>query len=186
MGLAAPWDWEHLKRVPLEVGTEIVDVLKTGKKVSFVVMDKGVIGLKNCLSDKYKMNCNHTNIGGWSESEMRRYLNEEIFGLLHEHLQRVINTRNIDGSEDKLWLFSETEIFGKTYYGQPDSTQKQFAYFKDPKNRIITDCNGEQSCWWERSPSLAYSSSFCAVDSRGNAVYDGAGYSYGVRFGFYI
>ena len=58
----------------LKVGDEIVETLKDGREVVFVVMDDGVIGLKNLLG-YHRMNEDWTNEGGWLACDMRRYLN---------------------------------------------------------------------------------------------------------------
>ncbi len=46
----------------LKVGDEIVETLKDGREVVFVVMDDGVIGLKNLLG-YHHMNADWTNEG---------------------------------------------------------------------------------------------------------------------------
>lgn len=48
----------------LKVGDEIVETLKDGREVVFVVVDDGVIGLKNLLG-YHCMNEDWTNKGGW-------------------------------------------------------------------------------------------------------------------------
>ena len=57
----------------LKVGDEITETLKDGREVVFVVMDEGVIGLKNLLG-RYYMNRDCTNEGSWLACDMRRWL----------------------------------------------------------------------------------------------------------------
>ena len=96
----------------LKVGDEIVETLKDGREVVFVVMDDGVIGLKNLLG-YHRMNKEWTNEGGWLACDMRRYLNEEVIALLPDALIAAIKPRKFGKEEDKLWLFSEMEVFGE-------------------------------------------------------------------------
>lgn len=170
----------------LKVGDEIVETLKDGREVVFVVMDDGVIGLKNLLG-YHCMNEDWTNKGGWLACDMRRYLNEEIIALLPDELVAAIKPRKFGKEEDKLWLFSEMEVFGDHDWTENDPDRGfQFEYFKDRRNRIKVDEDGDAHWWWERSPFGSSSNSFCGVGSGGNASYDGAGNASGVCFGFYI
>ena len=102
------FDW-HNPGV-LKVGDEITETLEDGREVVFVVMDYGVIGLKGLLG-WHQMNKTWTNKGGWLASDMRRYLNEEVIELLPDDLLAAIKPRKFGDEEDRLWLFSEVEIF---------------------------------------------------------------------------
>ena len=42
------------------------------------------------MKDRHAMNKSCTNEGGWASSEMRRYLNEDVFALLPDEVQDVI------------------------------------------------------------------------------------------------
>lgn len=84
--------------------------------------ERGLIFLlKDCMKDEHGMNKRMTNKGGWRDSEMRLWLNETIIHMLPDELREMIVPRRIvqtmDGerleSEDKLWLPSFTEMFGK-------------------------------------------------------------------------
>lgn len=170
----------------LKVGDEITETLKDGCEVVFVVMDEGVIGLKNLLGRHY-MNKDWTNKGGWLACDMRRYLNEEVINLLPDELLTVIKPRKFGDEEDKLWIFSEMEIFGDHNWVENDPDRGfQFEYFKNPANRVKLDEDGDASGWWERSPYASYSTCFCIVDSNGYASHANASFSGGVGFGFYI
>lgn len=175
----------------LKVGDEITETLKDGREVVFVVMDEGVIGLKNCLREEHRMNDDRTNKGSWQACEMRRYLNEEVFAVLPDELQAIIKPRTLGSGEhtfeDKLWLFSEVEIFGEQDWTEKEPDRgTQFEYFKNPSNRVKLDADGDATWWWERSPYGSNSAGFCFVDSGGGAYSSSAGYSRGVCFGFYI
>lgn len=170
----------------LKVGDEIVETLKDGRDVVFVVMDDGVIGLKNLLG-YHHMNEDWTNEGGWLACDMRRYLNEEVIALLPDELVAAIKPRKFGEEEDKLWLFSEMEVFGDHDWTENDHDRGfQFEYFKDRRNRIKVDEDGDVSWWWGRSPGGGSSNGFCSVGSSGSAGGGGAGGTGGVCFGFYI
>ncbi len=181
------FSWADCNPAELKVGDEISDVLKNGEKVIFIVIDDGVIGLKNCLVKQHCMNPTATNEGGWAKSDMRRYLNEEVFSLLPDDLQSVIKPRSLSETQDKLWLFSEAEVFGEQSWTEQESDHgTQFAYFKEPANRIKCDADGNSIWWWVRSPSTTYSALFCSVYSNVGANVNYADGSYGVCFGFLI
>lgn len=170
----------------LKVGDEIVETLKDGREVVFVVVDDGVIGLKNLLG-YHCMNEDWTNKGGWLTCDMRRYLNEEIIALLPDELVAAIKPRKFGKEEDKLWLFSEMEVFGDHDWTENDPDRGfQFEYFKDRRNRIKVDEDGDAGWWWERSPFGSGSTGFCSVDSNGIADGYAADGTSGVCFGFYI
>lgn len=181
------FDWATFNRAELKVGDEISEVLKNGEKVIFVVMDDGVIGLKDCLREEYRINDDWTNEGGWEATEMRRYLNAEIFALLPDDLQAIIKPRTFGSERDKLWLFSEVEIFGEQDWTEKeDDRGTQFEYFKNPANRIKCDKDGNATWWWERSPTANCPAAFCRVDSDGDAGSYVTSSARGVCFGFFI
>ena len=117
---------------------------------------------------------------------MRRYLNEEVIELLPDDLLAAIKPRKFGAEEDRLWLFSEVEIFGEHIWGAGDEGDKQLEYFKNPINRVKFDEDGDAGWWWERSPGASASNSFCGVNSNGGAGISSADGSDGVCFGFYI
>lgn len=178
------FDWANTGA--LKVGDEITETLKDGREVVFVVMDDGVIGLKNLLGRHY-MNMDWTNKGGWLACDMRRWLNSEVLALLPGELLAVIKPRKFGDEEDVLWLFSEMEIFGEHVWTENDPDRGfQFEYFKNPANRVKLDEDGDAGIWWERSPYASSSGYFCLVIGNGVADYSLASISRGVCFGFYI
>lgn len=118
---------------------------------------------------------------------MRRYLNEEVIALLPDELVAAIKLRKFGEEEDKLWLFSEMEVFGDHDWTENDPDRGfQFEYFKDRRNRIKVDEDGDANWWWERSPNGGDSNSFCSVNSDGDASSNDANNANSVCFGFYI
>lgn len=77
-------------------------------------------------------------------SDMRRYLNTELFSLLPDELQHVIKERR----GDKLWLFSHIEVFGKREKLEHltcHEEDKQMPYFTKKNNREKSD---NIYSWW--------------------------------------
>lgn len=184
----------------LSVGDCITDRLKDGREFTVEVAavnpyetNTVVLVFKNAIGD-HCMNAVATNDGGWRDSEMRRWLNEEFIELLPDELRTAIKPRLISQrqderileSEDKLWIPSEVEIFGESVYSRSDEDDTQFELFKDIKNRMKTYADGSPASWWERSPYYNYSSTFCYVNTSGSAYYFSAYYSYGVAPAFII
>ena len=85
----------------------------------------------------------------------------------------------------KLWVFSESEMFGSAIYS-PAEDGKRYEAFATRKDRVAYDENGS-ACWtWLRSAYFGDSCSFCVVDTSGCASYSYALDSYGVALGFCI
>ena len=187
-------EWNTIKKAQadgklqelLQVGDELDITLKTGEELTVQAVgttEHGLIFLlKDCMKDEHGMNKRMTNEGGCRDSEMRLRLNETIIHMLPDELREMIVPRRIvqtmDGerleSEDKLWLPSFTEMFGKENaedWAPADTDEKP----------------GNGTWWyWLRSPNGSTSAHFCRVNSYGYASYDYAGYAFGVAFGFYL
>lgn len=85
----------------------------------------------------------------------------------------------------KLWLFSESEMFGSAIYSPAEDGQRYEA-FATSKDRIVNNENGSACAVWLRSAYVYSSYSFCVVGASGSASGGGAGGSYGVALGFCI
>lgn len=86
----------------------------------------------------------------------------------------------------KLWLFSESEMFGSAIYSPAEDGQRYEA-FATSKDRVAYDENDDSACdVWLRSARAIGSDYFCVVNASGSA---NAGYvdiSRGVALGFCI
>lgn len=181
----------------LSVGDVITDKLKNGETFSVEVValnpyaENTAVFVFKDLPERYVMNDDATNRGGWRDCKMRRHLRDEFFALLPDDLQAVIKERtikqklngNIVTTQDKLWIMSHVEIFGGTY--ETDIDDVQFEWFKDRRNRIKF-FNGEPYYWWERSPHYNYTYFFCIVSTSGSANSIIAYFSRGVAPAFII
>lgn len=85
----------------------------------------------------------------------------------------------------KLWLFSESEMFGSAIYS-PAEDGERYEAFATSKDRIVNDEDGSACYVWLRSASVDYSDYFCVVYASGSVSYDYANDSCGVALGFCI
>lgn len=85
----------------------------------------------------------------------------------------------------KLWVFSESEMFGSAIYSPAEDGQRYEA-FATSKDRIVNDEDGSACYVWLRSARANSSSSFCMVTTSGSADRDIADHSYGVAVGFCV
>lgn len=185
----------------IATGTVFSDKLKDGREFSAVAVhndayhenEVSFVFLK-CPFRK-QMNSDGKNAGGWKESELRAEL-KEFFALLPDDLQAVIKKKKtvqiINGEKvkckDKLWIPTEYEMFGESYYGEQSETDTvQFDYFKDRKNRMIAVEGEDDYAWvWLATPYASNTTHFCYVSLNGGAISGSASYSYGVAPGFTI
>ena len=172
--------------------------LKNGKTLVFdVTFDENgklFFALNNCLDDEHSMNNRPTNAGAWKACDMRKYLNEVVFFLLPDELQSVIKptkiTQIVNGerveTEDKLFLFSKTQVFGKGSWSKNEPDDVPLDIFRTERSRV-KECGGHGTWWWWlRSPEASSSSAFAAVYIGGNSNTGYASSTYGVAFGFCI
>ena len=150
--------------------------------------------LEDCLEDEHAMNKRSTNKAGWAESDMRKHLNKTVFNLLPDELQALIKPTKVvqvlDGErvecEDKLFLLSRTQVFGKGNYSEYEPEDTQLDIFHTEKFRVKECADHGTWWWWLRSPLASSSSNFCLVHSGGSSGTNVAYGSSGVAFGFSI
>ena len=85
----------------------------------------------------------------------------------------------------KLWLFSESEMFGSAIYS-PAEDGNRYEAFATSKDRIVNDEDGSACTVWLRSAYVYASNNFCVVAASGGASNDNANGSHGVALGFCI
>lgn len=155
-----------------------------------------MVGLMN---ENHCMNETWTNQGGWRESEMRRYLNEDVYAKLPKDLQSVIRpvlkitskgsgSAELEETTDQLWLLSEKERFGRAVYSvKGEGRWYEYYRLEDVEyGKKHQNGKGDSDWMWERSPYSGSSSIFCRVYSIGSAYNSLANYSRGVAFGFCV
>lgn len=186
--------WAQVKELvaagALKVGDEISDNLLTGQKMVYVVADiteeEVKFVSKDLLAERVVWNESGRNTGGFKESDLCRYLNEKVWAILPEELKEVISEREclqiVEGKEErfklKLWLPSEFEVFGDSWASEVEEGQ-QFELFKDPRNRVKFDQDGERAAWWLLSVCAGGSTTACFV--YGDGIADGVSCTYAYR-----
>ena len=150
-------------------------------------------GLHDCYDTKYPMNNSLTNSTGWDGSKMRTETLPAILMKMPVNIQNGIRAVNkltatsgsnsaIKTASDKLFIFSEMEVYGsttKSYSGEG----KQYDYYK-AGNSKVKKVESTNSWWGLRSPVMNNNGFFCAVNMEGSVGIGGASSSYGVCFGF--
>lgn len=130
----------------------------------------------------------------WAECDARKHLQEKVLTDLPDDMAAVISKRTIKqniGSdvkitEDKLWLLSQTEVFGRDDRAAADGEDEfHFDFFNDERSRV-KQRNGETDWWSLRTPRSGSSTYFRIVNNSGGAYSDTATYAHSVCFGFCI
>ena len=180
----------------LRSGDEIPVTLKTGEETVFVASYDAAGNLffviQNCLPDEHPMNKAWTNKGGWADCDMRRHVNETVFALLPDELQAVIAPTKvvqiIDGkrveTEDKLFLLSRTQVYGKGDWSRYEPEDAHLDIFAKERDRVKEYRDMGTWPYWLRSPLASSSTNFCGVFSNGYAFSSNASNANGVAFGF--
>ena len=153
------------------------------------------------------------NIGGWPASEMRAYVNSDIYNALPEELRNgIINTTLVSGhgntagetnftSTDKLYLLSTHEVWedvdgntssGIDYYDTAYNNTRQLDYYSSQNittssySGAIKQNNGSNYYWWMRSASSNVISGFFTVTNAGGCTYTYSSRADGVSPAFRI
>ena len=151
------------------------------------------------------------NVDGWPASELRTYVNSDIYNALPEVLRNaIINTTVVSGhgstagetnftSTDKLYLLSTHEVWedvdgntsrGIDYYDTAYNNTRQLDYYiglnvtTSSYSGAIKKNGNINSDWWLRSASSLAASYFYNVHSSGGWVSDFANDTYGVSPAF--
>ena len=131
----------------------------------------------------YYMNLTNTNKGGWLNSKMKIFLDNDIYNSLPEKLRNVIidtktvsghgkeDTNHITSPEDKLYLLAPKEIYSdwSNDYDSAKDLTRQLDYYK---SKGVTTSNINETIknndwWFLRSALLTGNNSFCSVDATG-------------------
>ena len=179
-------------------GDLIVFNLKNGEEVAVRATQdkkgKWFFVLEDCLADEHCMNKRPTNKGAWAACDMRQYLNNTVFALLPDELQALIAPTTIvqivDGerveTEDKLFLLSKTQVFGKGRWSDREPEDTQLLCFLREKDRV-KECGDKGTYfWWLRSVHAGGTNFFCYVGTDGSADSYVAYASHGFAPGFDI
>ena len=155
---------------------------------------------------RHVMNRTDTNKGGWPNSQMKTFINNDIYNSLPQELKSVIiTTETVSGhgkedtnnftSPDKLYLLAPKEIYSNWSRDAAVDLTRQLDYYKkkgvttnknDWNGAIKKDSTGTNA-WWLRSASSDSNSGFYIVRSIGgwntNIAYGTNGVSPAFRIG---
>lgn len=174
--------------VLMDTGSQSGYVDVNNKTVNFIV------GQKDCLSEKGRMNTPNTNAGSWNSCAMRTDLNSKYYNALPATFRDCLkqfktvtateyNASTVTTSNDYVALFAEKEIFGYDQYARSNNTELaalvQIDYYKTAANRKKKYASSNDF-WWERSPYKSNANSFCLVHSGGITSYGGAASAEGI------
>lgn len=153
--------------------------------------------MKNCLNTAAKMNSSDTNSGGYPASEMKTYVETNIYDNLPRDLKAIVvpvkkkwyttynQTSSLAEGNYNVWLLSEMEVFGTNTYTIGTGEGSKYDIFTDNTSRIKT-VNDTASYWWLGSCNRSGSRSFVYVSSDGSAGNSFADSSGGVCVGLCI
>lgn len=189
-------NWEELAEkikkgiIPVEVGATVFCELTDGTPAEFVVTDVTDqyvrFETRNFIGGEVEWNEQDTNKGGYPDSDIRGYIDSTIWGLLPGNLQAVISDvdrewKDKDGNcgtyTTKLFLPAASEVFDEDNCYGDKGLYKQLDYYKDARNRIRVDEDGDTRVYWLASVRSGNSTSACDVSNYGYAHDWGASYS---------
>lgn len=184
------------KTITLKDGTEAVvevlgikhDNLPSGKKASVTFGFRNLLDTSDKNRDLSYSTANNNCAVGWKILSLREYLNKDFIHLLPDDLVKAIvpvvkyfaaadirDTRILERTVDKVFLPSESEVFGKVQLAiTVEGTQ--YEWFKDWKNRIKSyshdDGHGIYGQTWSlRSMMNYHDDSICAINGTGKVCY---------------
>lgn len=179
-------NWEELAQKikdntsGLKAGDIITEKTLDGEEMDLVVVDMGPgwarFESKDCLPVEVAYNQNNRNAGGFAGSDVKHYLNKEVFNSLPEELRNVIaeverKQENGESSLCRLFLPTESELFGDCCYSE-DDTYSQIEYYKDRRNRIKCNRKGGSPDWyWTASVRSGGSTGCVRVGNNGYSNY---------------
>lgn len=194
--------------IPVELsdGTVTADVEIIGYNHDNLADNSGKAPLTFFCADLpqilHRMNEDSSNEGGWEASEMRAFLNDELFNALPEDLKLIIkpvrkisdggsSNKSLVTTTDSCWLASYDEIGltsgSNNLSGQGELYDAIFSSNKDSRKKYITDDTATGG-WWTRTSyySLNSNSMFWRVTNSGGSYSDIAFNHFYVAFGFCI
>ena len=136
------------------------------------------------------MNPTSTNKGGWLNSQMKTFIDNDIYNSLPQELKNVIiTTETVSGRgrvdtveyftspEDKLYLLAPKEIYSdwSDKYDSAADLTRQLDYYKikgvttsDKNGAIKKDSTGTALAWWLRCANSSSTNFFYIVGNGGN------------------
>ena len=132
--------------------------------------------------------------GGFVASELdnslmkspQNWIPESILPYVREvSKEYVTHDGKIKVRPRKLWLFSESEMFGSAIYSSAEDGERYEA-FATSKDRIVNDEDGSACAAWLRSAYVNHINYFCEISKFGGANFNNTNDSSGVALGFCV
>jgi len=155
-------------------------------------------GLKNLMAVSRQVNASNTNVGGWTASALKTWIDSTLTGQLPTDLQTALNkvikftsagnmSSIIMPTIEKVFLLSEIELFGSVT-NSANGEGTKYTIFTDDASRIkkLSNGVGVDTAYWQRSPRIASTTSFCLTTATGTLLYGNASVANGVAFGFCV
>lgn len=199
--------WEAIKEAvdngthELHIGDVIEETLINGENVDLVVVDAGEdyvrFESRDCVCSKKVAWNENDNSGGFSRSDVKKYLDNTIWEMLPEALKSVIseterkqkNGDEVETYTARLFLPAASEVFEDEddCYGD-EGVYEPLEYYKDRRNRMKGERKGKDTCsWWLASVRSGVPYYACCVSYDGSAYYYNVDYPYvGVPLCFQI
>ncbi|MBQ8135453.1 MAG: hypothetical protein IJ192_13795 [Clostridia bacterium] len=155
----------------INVGTYTATCQKLTDNTAVFILDQ-------YLDDAYPMNLTDTNAGGYEDSYLRKKLKD---GKIDRSFEEIGDMLVPFENGDLLRLPTVSEMFGyDDYYYEMDDAE-QWELMKNRINRIAERRDTRYEWGWLRNKVKNSSAYFAIVYGNGNANYDGASGTYGVR-----
>ena len=181
------WSIGDQKTISIDGTNYVVDII--GKNHDDYADGSGKAPLTFQLHDCYKVsynmsNATNSNVGGWSLCMMKHTYLNDVFALIQSsiknNIKEVAKVTNGFESSDKLFLLSETEVFGTSIYAAAESIQYDF--YKT--NKAIKKMNSNNAKWWLRTLNTSTTTQYCYVTQDGSLSIDYATLNNYVSFAF--
>jgi len=173
-----------MRMADIKVGDQIEIPLKdmgTFTATAQQITDDGILFMFDDCVTRRSMNSECTNKGGYEKSELRKWVENDLFDAFPDYLKSKMSN---------LTLPTYGQMFGHDdWYEQaiePDNDE-QLPLMKIRKNRVVDYENDYTSYWVKNATKKSYSSdSFASVSGIGGALWNGAFNGLGVRPVFLI
>lgn len=193
-----------------KVGDYKNDVLKDGTPVQFRIIgfnhDKTRAGIVlpftwemiDCMPNRYPWNRRDTTEGSWEHTYIRHLMNDldgDIYNLLPDDIVELAvpvvkltadtytGENNLIETEDKFWIKSEKEMYGRNIYSAPGEGH-WYEFYRQEDVPWYKLRRGEREYTMSRSPYYYNASTFCFVTASGNADRYYASTSFGLAPAF--
>lgn len=182
--------WEYLAKaikdgVEFKVGDYKRDKTTDGQAFTMVVTDVTDeyvrFESRDCIGDYTRWSESRNTKCGLASSDVMKYLNEKIWNVLPDDMQRVIDPvvrkhKDSEGEVKKyrlaLFLPAASEVFDEDDCYGDQRLYEQLEYYKNRRNRMRGSSEGEDAeSYWLASVGSGNSAHACLVGDGGNAYY---------------